>query len=171
MPGPVLVVGLGTFGRRFAARLTERGVDVMAIDRRRDLVEEVREDVAHAVALDSTDEEALAANIPEGTRAAMVAIGDDFEAIVLTTVLLKQLKVPLVIARAPTTLAARILRRVGADETLNPEEESADRWANRIAAPKFLNQIEFHEGYSLVEAPVPEDWVGKNLIELRLREK
>jgi trk system potassium uptake protein len=60
---------------------------------------------------------------------------------------------------------------VGADETLNPEEESADRWANRIAAPKFLNQIEFHEGYSLVEAPVPEDWVGKNLIELRLREK
>lgn len=171
MPGPVLVVGLGTFGRRFAARLTERGVDVMAIDRRRDLVEAVREDVAHAIALDSTDEEALAANIPEGTRAAMVAIGDDFEAIVLTTVLLKQLKVPLVIARAPTTLAARILRRVGADETLNPEEESADRWANRIAAPKFLNQIEFHEGYSLVEAGVPEDWVGKNLIELRLREK
>jgi trk system potassium uptake protein TrkA len=169
MGSSIVVIGLGQVGTRLAERLASRGIDVVAIDRRRDMVEELRDGVALAVALDSTDESALKANLPENVRAAIVCIGGNFEATVLTTVLLKQLGVRRVIVRADSPVASRVLRKVGADETFNPEEESADRWANRIAAPRFLNQIEFHEGYSVVEVATPEPWVGKTLIELDLR--
>jgi trk system potassium uptake protein TrkA len=169
MSTPIVVIGLGQVGTRLVDRLASRGIDVVAIDRRRDTVENLRDKASLAVALDSTDEAALRANIPEDVQAAIVCIGGNFEATILTTVLLKQLGVNRVIARADSPVASRILRKVGADETFNPEEESADRWANRIAAPRFLNQIEFHEGYSVVEVATPERWVGKTLIELNLR--
>ena len=76
-----------------------------------------------------------------------------------------------VIARAASPLAARVLARIGADEVVNPEEESAARWANRLRAPNLLSQIEFHEGYSIVELTVPKAWVGRTLVELNLRAK
>lgn len=169
MSGSVVVIGLGQVGARLAERLAGRGIDVVAIDRRRDTVESLRDKVALSVALDSTDEAALKSHLPEDTRAAVVCIGNNFEATLLTTVILKQLGVKRVITRAHAPIAATILTRVGADETFNPEEESADRWANRIAAPRFLNQIEFHEGYSVVEVAAPEEWVGKTLVDLKLR--
>lgn len=169
MPGSVVVIGLGQVGSRLAVGLADRGVDVVAIDRRRDMVEPLRDKVALAVALDSTDEAAIRQHLPENVRAAMVCIGNNFEASILTTAILKQLKVRRVITRAQSPIASVILSRIGADETFNPEEESADRWTNRIAAPRFLNQIEFHEGYSVAEVLTPEEWVGKTLVELNLR--
>lgn len=169
MSGSVIVIGLGQVGARLAERLGTRGIDVAAIDKIRSNVESMRDKVALAVALDSTDEDALRANVPEDARVAIVCIGNNFEATVLTTVILKQLGIKRVIVRAHSPVAARILRKVGADETFNPEEESADRWTNRIAAPRFLNQIEFHEGYSVAEVLTPEEWVGKTLVELNLR--
>lgn len=169
--GPVVVIGLGQFGSRLAASMGTRGTEVIAIDRSRNLVEQVRDDVTMAVALDATDEDALRANLPSDVRTAIVCIGQNFEGTLLVTVLLKQLGIPRVIARATSPLAARILRKIGADETVDPEEESADRWANRIAAPQMLNQIEFHEGYSIVELALPKPWIGKSLIDLDLRAK
>lgn len=165
----VVVIGLGQVGSRLAERLGSRGIDVVAIDRRRDMIESVRDKVSFAVALDSTDESALNSNLPEDVHAAVVCIGGNFEATILTTVLLKQMQVPRIIVRAQSPVATTVLLKVGATETFNPEEESADRWANRIAAPRFLNQIEFHEGYSLVEVRTPDEWKGKTLIELNLR--
>lgn len=169
--GPVAVIGLGRFGSRLAASLASRGTEVIAIDRSRSLVENIRDDVSMAVALDATDEDALRSNLPSNLAAAVVGIGENFEATLLVTVVLKQLEVPRVIARASSPLASRILTKIGADETVNPEDESADRWANRISVPNLLNHIEFHEGYSIVEISVPEPWVGKTLVELELRAK
>lgn len=169
--GPIAVIGLGQFGRGLAEALALRGVEVIAIDRSRDLVEDVRDEVTLAVAMDATDEDALRANLPPNLSAAVVGIGNNFEATVLVTVLLKQLGVGRVIARAASPLAARILAKVGADEVVNPEEESAARWANRMRAPNLLSQIEFHDGYSIVELGVPRGWVGKTLVELNLRAK
>ncbi len=169
MARPVVVIGLGQFGSRMATRLAQHGSEVVGIDRKREIVEDLRDKVTLAVALDSTDEEALRANVPRDCEVAIVGIGDDFEAILLTTVLLKQFGIKRVIARARSPLAARILTKIGADETFNPEEESADRWANRLLAPRFLTQIEYHEGHSIVEARVPSRWAGKTLAELDLR--
>ncbi len=171
MPTIIAVIGLGQFGSRLAARLSEQGAEVLAIDIARPIVEAIRDKVTHAVALDATDEEALRAAGLADAGAALVSIGQNFEAIALATVLLKHLGVPRVIARAPSPLAARILSKIGADEIVNPEEEAADRWCHRLVAPRFLSQIEFHEGYSLIEVKAPRDWLERTLAELNLRAK
>lgn len=165
------VIGLGRFGGRLATNLAAAGHEVLAIDKDREIVEEFSGRVTLAVCLDSTDEESLRAQGIEKFNAAVLGIGADFEALTLSTVILKQIGVPRVIARAWSPTIARILARIGADEVVSPEEESADRWANRLISPRFLNQIEFHEGYSVVEIKAPRKWVGQTLVELNLRAK
>lgn len=163
------VIGLGRFGSRLAQNLARAGYEVIAIDKDRDVVEDIRDHVTVAVALDATDEQALLMQGVDKVDIAVVGIGDNFEAIVLCTVLLKQLGVKRVISRATSHTLARILVRIGADDVVNPEDESADRWSQRLTRPHFLNQIEFHEGYSIVEMRAPAQWVGSSLAQLDLR--
>ena len=165
------IIGLGRFGRRLAKNLSLAGHEVIAIDSNRKLIEEVRDEVTHAVALDATDENALRGQGVDKVDIAIVSVGDDFEVNALATVVLKELGVPRVISRGVTPMGATILKRIGADEIVNPENESADRWTTRLASPQFLNHYELDEGVSLVEMPVPPDWVGKSLVELQLRVK
>lgn len=162
---------MGRFGSRLAANLAAAGAEVIAIDRDLNIVEDVRDRVGFAVAIDVTDEQALRAHGVHKVDAAIVGIGSNFEATILATVLLKQLEVPLVIARATNAVRAQVLSRIGADAVVNPEDESADRWSQRLINPHFLNQIEFHEGYSIVEVITPARWAGKTLAELDLRAK
>ncbi len=165
----IAVIGLGRFGTRLVRNLANAGQDVIAIDRDRDRIEQIAEYAALALAMDGTDEAALRSKGVQKCDAAVIGIGADFEATVLATVTLKQLGVQRVIARARTRISARVLRRVGADAVVMPEDEAADRWANRLIGPSVLNQIEFHEGYSIVEIRAPEDWVGKSLAQLEVR--
>ncbi len=165
------VIGLGRFGRRLARMLTEAGAEVIAIDSSADIVEAVRDEVTVAVALDATDERALLAQGIDKVDAAVVGIGTDFEATILTTVILKALGVPKVVSRAATTTRGEILRRVGADELVNPERESAYRWAHRLMGPNVIEQIPLAEGYSLIQVPVPAAWQGKSLTQLDVRRK
>lgn len=165
------VIGLGRFGSRLAASLAQAGHDVIAIDQNPEIVQDMRDRVTLAVSLDATDEDALRAQGVDKVDAAVVGIGHDFEATTLATVVLKQMGVPRVIARASSQVLARILARVGADEVVNPEDEAADRWASRLVNPQFLNQIEFHEGHSIVEVRAPGEWVGQTLVQLDVRAK
>jgi trk system potassium uptake protein TrkA len=165
------VIGLGRFGVRLARNLSAAGHEVIAIDINRRIVEEIRDEVTHAVALDATDEDALRGQGVEKVDVAVISIGDDFEVNALATAVLKQMGVPRVISRGVTPMGAKILERIGADEIVNPETESADRWTTRLASPQFLNHYELEEGTSLVEMPTPQSWVGKTLIDLQLRAK
>ena len=165
----VAVIGLGRFGERLARRLAKLGMEVMAVDLDRDAVERLRDVATIAVALDATDENAVRSKGVHKVEAAVIGIGEDFEATVLATVMLKQLGVPRVIARARSRTSAMVLERVGADQVVMPEDEAADRWAARIVGPAVLNQIEFHEGYSIVELKCPDDWTEKSLVELGVR--
>lgn len=165
------VIGLGRFGLRLAVNLATAGQQVIAVDRNVRLVEEIRDRVTLAVALDATDEEALRAQGIDQVDVAVVGIGDDFEARVLTTVILKQLGVARVISRAITPIGTSIMKRVGADEVVNPENESADRWAVRLAHPWFLSHFELDPGYSIVEINTPASWAGKTLAQLQLRKE
>jgi trk system potassium uptake protein TrkA len=167
----VAVLGLGRFGQRLALQLSRGGEEVLACDRDRATVEQVARDVAQAVVLDVTDEAAMRARGVHKAKAAVVAIGEEFEASVLCTVILKQMNIPRIIARARSRKTAEVLRRVGADDVVLAEDEAADRWAGRIVGPRVLNQIEFHEGYSIVEFEVPEAWIGKGLAELEVRRR
>lgn len=165
------VIGLGRFGSRLATALARTGAEVIAIDKNPELIEDIRDRVTLAIAMDATDDAALRMQGIDKVHTAIVGIGDSFEAITLATVVLKQIGVKRVIARATSTTLARILERIGADDVVNPEDESADRWAHRLVNPHFLNQIEFHEGYSIVEVAVPPTWAGQSLAELDLRAK
>jgi trk system potassium uptake protein TrkA len=163
------VIGLGRFGSRLAMQLAEAGAEVVGIDRDEPIIEQIRDAVTLAVAMDGTDEQALRAQGLEQVDAAVVGIGADFESTVLTTVVLKHLGVPRVIARAGSRRAAEILSRIGATEVVNPEDEAADRWANRLLSPQFLSQYELETGYSIVEMKAPDRWVGQTLAQLDLR--
>ncbi len=157
---PIAVLGLGRFGLRLAERLARGGEDVLACDHDRDVVESIAPTVAQALVMDVTDEGAMRSRGVHKVKAAVVAIGEDFEAAVLTTVILRQMEVPRIIARARTATTVEVLRRVGAHEVVLAEDEAADRWANRLLGPKVLNQIEFHQGYSIIEFKTPKEWVG-----------
>ena len=165
------VIGLGRFGSRLAANLAAAGEEVVGIDRDPSIIEEMRDKVTLAVALDATDEQALRMQGIDNVDAAIVGIGNDFESTVLATVVLKQIGVPRVIARAMSPTNARILGRIGADEVVSPEDESADRWADRLISPQYLNQFELDEGHSIVEIKPPDRWIGQTLADLDLRAK
>jgi len=168
---PVAVLGLGRFGQRIPRQLAAGGEEVIACDRSREAVEQAAPSVAQAIALDVTDENTMRSRGLHRVKAAVVGIGEDFEAAVLATVILKQMQIPRIIARARSPTTGEVLRRVGAHADVLAEDEAADRWANRVLGPRVLNQIEFHEGYSIVEFKAPEPWVGKSLIELEVRKE
>ena len=128
-----VVIGLGRFGRRLARELTEAGHEIIAIDTREALVERVRDEVALAVCLDATEPEALKSQGVDKVDAAVVAIGEDFEANALATATLKSLGVGRVISRASSDIQRRILDRIGADQVIFPEEEMAVRLAYKKA--------------------------------------
>ena len=160
------VIGLGRFGIRLATQLADAGADVIAIDRNPEIVDEIKNRVALAVSLDSTDEQALLAQGIDKVDAAIVGIGADFEQSVLSTVILKQIGVKRVISRATTSVRGQILSRVGADDIVNPERESADRWCNRLLAPAVLERTVLGEGYSLVQVQAPASFFTKTLADL-----
>lgn len=170
-PRPIAVLGLGRFGQRIAMQLARGGQAVIACDHDAGVVERIAASVAQAIIVDVTDEAALKARGVHKAKAAVVAIGEDFEAAVLATVIMQQLGVPRVIARARTGTTAQVLRRVGASDVVLAEDEAADRWAARLLGPGVLNQIEFHEGHSIVEFAAPAAWVGRSLAELNVRQK
>jgi len=166
-----MVIGLGRFGRRLAQALTEGGHEVIAIDKREELVEHVRDEVALAVCLDATDPEALKAQGAGDLDAATVCIGEDFESNALATATLKSLGVRLVISRASTEIQRRILTAIGADQVVLPEEEVADRIAAHLANPNVLEHLELAEGHSLIQIRAPGEWLGRTLGEIDLRRK
>jgi len=165
------VIGLGRFGMRLATLLSRSGAEVVAIDRRKDLIDELRDNVTLAVCLDSTNEEALRAQGIDKVDVAVVGIGTDFEASALTTVILRQLGVRRIISRATSTTRGQILGRIGATDIVNPERESAERWRNRLLLPSIMERIELTEGYSLAQVAAHKDFYGKTLEALAVRKK
>jgi len=165
------VIGLGRFGQHLAKTLTEAGAEVIAIDRSPRLVEQMRDEVALAVRLDSTDPAALKAQGVGDVEAAIVGIGEDFESAVLTVAALKEMGIPEIIARAMTEIQGEILVKVGADAIASAERESALRWAHRLTLPRLEQYVELGENHSMVYVPAPTAFQNKTLLELGLRKE
>ncbi len=126
------VIGLGRFGKKLAIALAMSGAEVIAIDKNRDEIELIRDQVSHSVRLDSTDEEALKAQGVDKVDVVIVSIGQGtgkgFESAVLTVVNLKQLGVKNIYTRAEDLIAGEVFAKIGATEVIYPEIESAQRW-------------------------------------------
>lgn len=165
------VIGLGQFGMSVARNLAQQGESVMAIDLDAELVENASQMADVAIRADATDERTLQELQLETISCVVVAIGaHSIEASVLTTALLKQVGVPRIVARAMSDLHARVLRAIGADEVVNPEEEMGRRLAARLSQPSILEQVELGDS-NLAEVEAPEAFVGKSLAELDIRNR
>ena len=169
MAQQILIVGLGQFGMSLAHALSEKGAEVLAVDRRKDLVEEASSFVTEAMVMNATDEAELARLQPGQRDVAVCAIGDDSkEASIICTALLRQMGAPLVIARANDAMHQRILHLVGAHQVVNPEQEFGKRFANRLVYRHVVADMPFGEDLHLTEISILPTMIGKTLIELEL---
>lgn len=165
------MIGLGRFGSHLAKVLTRAGDEVIAIDSDPRAVSHVKDDVAIAVRLDATDRAALEAQGVDKVDAAIVGIGERFESVALIVATLKELGVRRIIARAMSDIQGTILRKVGADELVSPERESADRWAHRLSLPSLRQYVELGENHSMIYIPAPAVFWDKTLKQIDLRGK
>ena len=163
------VIGLGRFGFNLAVALEDHGHTVMAVDIDPQLVQSIVDEVTHAAALDGTNEEALR-DIDIGTfETAIVAIGNDFEANLLTTVNLKNLGVRRIICKAQTRRQCDILLRLGADKVIQPEQNSARRLAEELSTPAMIDHFNLGQDYSIAEVLLPESLAWQSLAQIDLR--
>lgn len=165
------VIGLGAFGKKVALTLAEKGADVIVIDKDKDSVEEIKDSVAAALILDSTDEQAMQATELGNVDAAVVALGDKQEEAILTTAILKKMGISNVVARAINTQYADILRTVGAHKVIVIEESMGEMVAKRLLSPEVYQHVVLTTGHSLVEIAVREEFIGKTLKQLDFRRK
>ncbi|MBN2128771.1 MAG: TrkA family potassium uptake protein [Sedimentisphaerales bacterium] len=166
------VIGLGRFGQKLAIALAMSGAEVIAIDRDRNEVELIRDQVSLAVRLDGTDEEALKSQGVDKADVAIIALGQEsFEAAILTVVNLRQMGIKQIYARAESLIAGEVFSKVGATEVIYPEIESAQRWAYKLIAPQIGEKIDYAPGYSLARIKAPPSFDGKTVMDLQLRQK
>lgn len=166
-----VVVGLGRFGSQVARRLCQQGCEVLAIDSDSDLVQQVSDDVTQAVVGDARDKGVLRALGVKDFACGIVAIGDSLADSVLATMNLKELGVPYIVCKAHDETHREVLKKLGADRVVIPEQENADRLAKSLSSLNVLDYIELSEDYGIIEVPAPGVWQDKSLIELNVRAK
>ncbi len=166
-----IVLGLGRFGRNIAKELVKLGHNVLAVDRTEQLVQEFSDIVTHVMCAECSNEDFLRSVGIQNFDAAIVAIGNDIQSSILTTLLLKELGAKFILAKAHDDLHAKVLKKVGADNIIQPERDMAIRSANNLISNNIIDMIEFSSDYSIMESDVPSEWVGKTIGELNIRAK
>lgn len=166
-----IVIGLGRFGQTLARQLCALGAEVLAMDRRSDLVQQAADEVTHAVVGDAQDKEVLRALGVRNFDCAIIAIGSDLAASVLTAMNLKELEVPYIICKAHDETHRRVLEKLGVDRVIIPEQENAQRLARSLNSHNVLEYIELSKDYGILDIPAPAPWIGKSLRELNIRAK
>ncbi|MFW5991721.1 MAG: potassium channel family protein [Halanaerobiaceae bacterium] len=166
-----VVVGLGRFGSSVARTLTENEHNVLAIDTDEERVQNIANEVTHAVEADATDENALRTLGVRNFDVAIVSIGDNIHANILATLILKELGVPYVVVKAQDSLHGKVLSKVGADRVVYPERDMGVRIAHNLISSNVLDYIEFAPDYSIVEIIAAKDMIGKSLAQVKFRSK
>lgn len=166
-----IVIGLGRFGSEVSRKLCEFGCEVLAMDTNSELVQQFSNEVTHAVVGDARDKEVLRALGAREFDCGIVAIGDSLADSVLATMNLKELGVPYVVCKAHDETHRQVLKKLGADRVMIPEQENASRLARSLSSPNVLDYIELSEDYGIIEVPAPDRWLEKSLQELNVRAK
>ncbi|MBT6439444.1 MAG: TrkA family potassium uptake protein [Flavobacteriales bacterium] len=166
-----VVIGLGQFGEAIARNLSAKGVEVLAIDNNENHIEAIKDDVAMAVTMDATDIRALRTQNIQEADAVVMAIGEDFEALLLSTVYVQELGAKRVIARAHGRQQRMILEKIGVEEILSPEDEVAKVVTEQLLNPSVLSFLELPDDYEIVEIKAPQGIINKAVGEINLRNK
>jgi trk system potassium uptake protein TrkA len=165
------VFGLGVFGISVAKNLMAEGMEVIVVDKNEQGIETIKNEVTQAAVLNSTQEEALRAIDIGRIDCAIIAIGDDMEASILTALLLKKLEVPKIIARANSPAHRQILSLIGVDEIISPEDEMGLRLARRLSSTHILHHLDISEEHTVAEVVVADSFVGSSIREMNLRSR
>ncbi len=167
----VAVIGLGTFGFEMAVKLYELGQHVLAIDKKLEKINQIKDKVTIAVQADATEEEVLVKLDIAKFDKVVLGMSNSLETLILAVTYLKKHGAKIVIAKANTHIQKQILLKVGVDEVIQPEISMARMLARKIAYPNVLDYLAMDSKNSLIEITVPEKFSGKTLRELDLRNK
>ncbi|GBD95510.1 MAG TPA: TrkA family potassium uptake protein [Nitrospirae bacterium] len=163
------VIGLGRFGAEVALTLAANNCDVIAVDKDEARVRELADRVALSVELDATDEKALREAGVQNVDVAVVSIGENIEASILVLMLLKDMGIKNIIAKAQSRMHGRILYQLGVRQVVYPERDMARKVARGLIMPEFMEHIELSPEYSIVELPAPDAFAGKSILDAKLR--
>ncbi|MGM9934390.1 TrkA family potassium uptake protein [uncultured Clostridium sp.] len=166
-----VVVGLGRFGESLAKTVYDLGHDVLVIDMDEEKIADIADYVTHAVQMDATDENALRKLGLSNFDVAVVTIGSDIQASVMSALLMREMGVKYVIAKGHSDLHAKVLYKIGANKVILPEKDMGKRVAHNLVSSNILDYIELSSEYSIMEIEALDSWVEKSLIDLELRRK
>jgi trk system potassium uptake protein TrkA len=167
----VAVIGLGRFGSSVARTLAASGCEVLAVDVDEARVKAIADEVTDAVRANALDEEALRALGLRNFEVVVVAIGHEVQASILTTVLLKEMGIPKIVAKAQDELHGRVLQKVGADIVVFPERDMGVRLAHTLISRNVIDEIQLSTDYSILEMAAPHGFLGRSLKDLELRQR
>src|SRR5699024_6209019 len=165
------VIGLGRFGGSICRALSEEGLRVLAIDIDEERVNEYKNVASYAVVADTTDEEALKELDIQDFDHVIVAIGDDIQASILTTVILADLQVKKITVKAQNDYHEKILNKIGAHFVVHPERDMGRRIAHSLVSSNILDYLALSEDHSIVEIRAGKKMDGKSLLDLNVRVK
>ncbi|MBB6449577.1 trk system potassium uptake protein TrkA [Geomicrobium halophilum] len=168
MKNQFVVIGLGRFGQSVTKTLSENGNDVLAIDKDEQIVQEIAPEVTHAVQIDSTDENALEQLGLHKFSHAIVGIGEDLQASILTTLMLKELNVAEITAKARDDHHGKVLSKIGADNIVFPERDMGDRLGNLLSSNNLIDYLELSSEYNMAEIRAPKAMDGCTLQKLNI---
>lgn len=169
MKKSIAVLGLGKYGRSLVENLYKMGADVLAVDAKEEIVNEISDRCTSAICADLTNEEEVIALGLKNMDIVITAMGRNLAASIMSVAVAKEQGVKLVVSKASTDRMATILAKVGADKILDPEEEGGVRSARILMSSLFRDFFEIDENMYMIEMQPKKEWVGKNLMELELR--
>jgi trk system potassium uptake protein TrkA len=167
----VVVIGLGIFGFNIAKDLYENGLEVIAIDKNKEVIQKIRDFSTKAVLADGADKEVIESIGIQPDDVVIISFGEDLAAATLITLHLKELKVKNIIVKAPNEDYKHVLEKVGATEVVIPERAMADKVAKSLISPNVLDYIPLSEDYTIFEMAPSPSFMGKTIGELHLRSK
>ncbi len=165
------VIGLGKFGRSIVEEMVKAGADVLAIDMDEEKVKKVSEFVTCAAQADVRDMDAMDEFGISNMDGVVVAMTGSLDASIMATIYAKEAGVPYVLVKAQDEIHERILKKVGADRVIIPEQESGIRVARNMVTGNFIDFIELSDRVKMIEMKVRQEWVGRSLRDLDLRKK
>ena len=167
----IIVIGVGRFGNALAMQLYKEGHEVLVIDIDEDAIQKIAVYVTHAISGDATDPAVLESVGARNFDCAIVGIASDIQNSILVTLLLKEMGVPYVVAKARNDMHTKVLNKIGADKVVFPEREMGERLAQVITMKNVIDYLELSDDYSIMEINAPKSWHGKTLTELDIRAK
>lgn len=165
------VIGIGRFGESLVKELSRMGYEVLAIDVDEERVNDAVDIATHAVQADAMDEETLKSLGIRNFDVVIVAIGNNIQSNILTTIILKELGVKKVVAKAQNALHGKVLEKIGTDYVIYPERDMAIKLARSLVSQNFLEQINLSPAYSIIELFAPKAFISKSLADIGLRKK